>query len=231
MKLDCVLSASTYDKEYAPFIPYFIKFWKHLYPNIDVKVVFINDSIPQDYIEYSDHLILFDPQDDIPKPLVAQLIRLLYPALLNYKNAIIISDIDMLPLNNTYYTHSIKNIEDHMFVSYRKIDSLLNNNQISMCYNAAINKTWSNVFKINDINDIHLKLKNIWLSNPHYLKGGQGWGTDQNLLYTTVSKSNNFIHLDDDQTFFQRGKDDHHCIKPIDKSGLNQLFLKLLQKV
>jgi hypothetical protein len=114
-----------------------------------------------------------------------------------------------------------------MFVSYRKVDSLLKKNETYMCYNAALNNTWSNLFKINSINDIHLKLKNIWLSSPRYKKDGQGWGTDQNLLYTTASKSNDFIHLDDHNTSFKRGKDDHHCRKPINKNQINNIFLNL----
>ena len=46
MKLDCILTACNENPLYMEFIPYFIKVWKKLYPNVDVKIIFISNKIP-----------------------------------------------------------------------------------------------------------------------------------------------------------------------------------------
>lgn len=48
MKLDCVITAVNTKPLYYGFIPYFIKAWKKLYPTIDIKIILINDTIPDD---------------------------------------------------------------------------------------------------------------------------------------------------------------------------------------
>ncbi len=37
MLLDCVLTACNTNNLYLDFIHYFIKFWKYLYKNVDIK--------------------------------------------------------------------------------------------------------------------------------------------------------------------------------------------------
>ena len=61
MKLDCILTAVNENKLYIDFIPYFIKCWSKLYPNVDVKVVLIANTIPKDLLIFKDNIILFVP--------------------------------------------------------------------------------------------------------------------------------------------------------------------------
>ena len=88
MKLDCVITACNMNLIYYEFIPFFIKAWDKLYPNIDVKVILISDNIPEDLKPYLDNIILFEPVHGVSTSFTSQYIRILYPCILNYKNGI-----------------------------------------------------------------------------------------------------------------------------------------------
>ena len=85
MLLDCVITAVNDNPLYIEFIPIFIKTWKKLYPTVDVKIILIANEIPQKYIEYNDHIILFKPIENVLTSFTSQVIRLFYPCLLPYK--------------------------------------------------------------------------------------------------------------------------------------------------
>ena len=73
-------------------------------PTVHIKIILIADSIPDDLVEYQKYLVLFSPIKNISTSFTSQYIRLLYPALLTgYKDGIMITDIDMIPLNKKYY--------------------------------------------------------------------------------------------------------------------------------
>ena len=102
MKLDCVLTAVNENKLYIEFIEFFIKTWNKLYPNVDVKIVLVAKKIPDEFSEYKNNIILFEPIDNISTSSISQIIRLFYPAILNYKNGVLITDIDMKILGGPY---------------------------------------------------------------------------------------------------------------------------------
>jgi hypothetical protein len=199
MKIDCVLTATNLNETYCEFIPIFIKTWKKLIPTVDVKIVLIADDIPLEYKEYNDNIILFKPIDNISTAFISQYIRLLYPALLQYNNGVIISDMDMLPLNSKYYINNVNNIDNDKFIYYRNV--LLNDEEIAMCYNIATPKIWATIFNINNENDIINKLRMI---NSE----GINWSTDQKHLFKYVMEwnklTNNLVILKDQDTGFRR---------------------------
>ena len=106
MKLDCVITSVNLNHKYSQFIPLFIKSWSKLLPHIDIKIILINDCIPDKYKEFKENIILFKPIEKMHTAFIAQYIRILYPAILNYKNGILISDMDMIPMNDFYYTEN-----------------------------------------------------------------------------------------------------------------------------
>ena len=199
MILDCVVTACNNNELYMDFIPIFIKSWNKLYPNIDVKIILINDKIPIQFEEYKNNIILFEPIPNISTAFISQYIRLLYPCILNYKNGVLITDIDMIPMNNTYYTKNIENINNDKFIYYRNV--LFDEKQIAMCYNVALPKTWKDIFNIHSSDDIIKRLIDINNNNPN-------WATDQIDLYKYImkwkTKTNNFIYLHDNNTGFNR---------------------------
>ena len=107
MKLDCVLTAVNENLLYLDFIPIFIKTWNKLYPDVDVKIILIAKDIPDKFLSFKNNLILFEPIDNVITSFTSQFIRLLYPCILDYKNGVLITDIDILPMNKTYYTENI----------------------------------------------------------------------------------------------------------------------------
>lgn len=253
MKLDCVLTAVNENKLYLDFIPIFIKTWNKLYPNVDVKIVLIAKDIPEDLILYKNNIILFNPIENVLTSFTSQFIRLLYPCILDYKNGVLITDMDMLPMNSTYYTKNIVEFDNNKFIYYRD-NVCFEYKQIAMCYNVATPKIWKDIFKVNSINDIVNVIKETFIKNT--IKeghGNTGWCTDQLTLYNKImewnKKTNNFVRLKEKQTLFKRldrntfdisnvnirenitsGKyTDYHCYRPMSKySKINWEIFDLL---
>ena len=116
MKVDCVLTAVNTNPLYIEFVPYFIKVWRKIMPTANIKIILIADSIPDDLVEYQKYFILFSPIKNVSTSFTSQYIRLLYPALLTgYKDGIMITDIDMIPLNKKYYI----DITDEVDIIYK----------------------------------------------------------------------------------------------------------------
>jgi hypothetical protein len=209
MKLDCILTACNTNELYLDFIPIFIKSWTKLYPNIDIKIILINDIIPTKFKEYKDNIILFNTIPNISTAFISQYIRLLYPCILKqYENGIMITDMDIIPMNRTYYTKNIENIDNNKFIYLR--DVCLNDyKQIAMCYNVGLSNTWSSIFNIHNIEDIKQRLIDVY-KNINYVDGHgkSGWGTDQIDFYNYVmawnNTTNNFVTLNDGNTGYNR---------------------------
>lgn len=207
MKIDCVLTSCNLNKKYTDFIPLFIKSWEKTHPTIDIKIVLICDEIPTYLDNWKKYIIQFKEIKNIYSSFISQYIRILYPALLNYKNGIIISDIDMLPMNNKYYIDNIKKYDDNKFITYR--NRRLEHKNLVICYNCALSKTWATIFKIKSIDDIINHIKDIY-KDLNYEDGRlkKGWYTDQLQLYKFVmdwnKKSKNHIILEDKKTNFNR---------------------------
>ena len=254
MKLDCILTSCNENTLYSEFIPIFIKTWKKLYPDVDVKIIFISDSIPEHLNIYTNNLILYKPAADIPTAFISQYIRLLYPALLDYTNGIMITDMDILPMNSSYYTKNIEEYTNDKLVYLR--DVCLGEKQIAMCYNVAVNNTWAEIFDIHSIDDISSRLKDVYskLQNGYNI-WGNGWFTDQTDFYKYVMEwnktTNRFIILSDSttgisrldrcesfsQTISEELKDkiksgffsDYHCLRPYSKyANINDEIYNLL---
>ena len=213
MKLDCILTTVNENKLYLDFIPIFIQTWNKLYPHVDVKIILIANQIPENLIIYQNNIILFNPIDNVSTAFISQYIRLLYQAILNYENGTMISDIDILPMNGTYYIENIDKFPNDKFIYLR--DVLMNEyNQIAMCYNVATNKLWGDIFGIKSLDDIRRTLINKF-NSIHYVDGhgSFGWSIDQIDLYNNLMKwnadTNNLIVLNDNSTgFFRLDRDE-----------------------
>ena len=213
MKLDCCLTACDLNPLYIDFIPNVIKTWEKIV-GIDIKIILIADAIPEKYQNYHSHIILFPPLPDIPTAFQAQCIRLLYPSLLEYSNAVILSDMDLVPLNACYFHNNIKTIPNDYIINYRK--DVAGETQYPIGYIAGAPKIWKSLFDINTIEDISIKLKE-WYENvtdyqyptltSNKSPGSSiGWGTDQKKLYNAINtwKDKRFIELNDHDTQFYR---------------------------
>ena len=209
MILDCVLAAVNEVPLYRDFVPLFIKQWNKLYPETTVRIILIQEQLPEYLFEYKDNIILFPPVSGVPTKFTSQYIRLLYPALMNdIKGGIMITDMDNLPLNSTYFTDHIKDIRDDKWINYRQWTSN-KNDQICMMWQIATVATWKDVFGITTIDDVKMRLKIAYKSYQFDEKSSKyNWFADQLDLFKYVmdwkKKTNRYIKLHDKNTHFNR---------------------------
>jgi hypothetical protein len=206
MKIDLCLVASDLNTDYLDFFPLVLKKWNDIV-GIDVKLILISEHVPEYLNNYKDNIILFKPVVNIPSAFQAQCIRILYPCLFIDKN-IIISDMDLIPLNKTYYVDNITKYNNESFIIYRNV--LESINQYPICFCLANSQIWKEIFNINTQEDIINTLKQWYsqlpendykISNVYSL----GWSMDQLQLFYSVNKWNkNIIKLNDNDTGFKR---------------------------
>ncbi len=252
MKLDCIVTAVNENPLYLDFIPVFVKTWKKLYPDVDIKIILIAHAIPNEYQEYKDRIILFEPIEYVLTSFTSQIIRLFYPCLLPYENGVMITDMDILPMNRTYYTENIRPFDNDKFI-YLRDNICFEYKEIAMCYNVASPKTWQEIFNICSIDDIRNTIKDIALSRVIREGHGQeGWNTDQQILYKKVMEWNeatqNLVCLKEATTGFCRldretfvlndqiqhnisngTYSDYHCFRPMSEyRKINEEIYELL---
>jgi len=250
MRIGTVVTATDTNPLYIEFIPMFIKAWKKVLPEVDIHILLIAESIPEIYSSYKDNIILVKPIPGVHTAFHAQCIRLLYPRdVKRNTEAVIITDMDMIPLNNSYYTKPIEYIDNDVFVVYRDV---LLPTEIPMCYVAALPNIWSSVFGKDQTEDLIKQ----WYQHSQYsgIHGGSGWNTDQ-LILTRMFKlwNGKKLVLNDGITKFNRldrshidylsqnniellkekvkaGEySDYHCLRPYRKySELNNLIVNSL---
>lgn len=187
MKLTTVLASVNNNPNYYMFIPKQIIFWKHF--DIHFIAIFVGEKIPDELINYSDHIILWNKNLDLNTAYLGQMLRIYYPALLNLPEdeAVMITDMDMLPTNGSYYKDGLEQYTTSDFIYYRHIDG----NQIYMCYNAGHPSTWSSVFDIKTENDIEQKIIENYSTQYDGRPGLAGWYTDQCLMYSKLINYSN----------------------------------------
>ena len=238
MILNTVLTSTNLHENYIDFIPNFINHWKKLFPEINVVIVLISDHIPDKFLNYKDNIILYaNKLNKIPSAFQAMCIRNLYPCILENHGNILISDIDMMPMNRAYYENSIKTASDTKFITYR--DVLLPINEYPMCYNIANTNTWKEVFNIKSITDID-NLLNIWYENSNYridnpsLTGIHNF--DQKILFKSLQefnqKTSNLVVLNDIICKYRRldrlktGSADHVYVRDLFKNDEIRMDIK-----
>lgn len=188
MKLSTVISCVNNNSNYYLFIPKQIIFWKKF--GIKFLAVFVGQSVPQELKHYSDNIILWRKNANLNSAFVAQNLRIYYPALLDLpKNELVmITDMDMLPTNSTYYCYGLEHFTIDDFIYYRNIDG----NQIYMCYNAAHPSIWKKVFKVNNEFEIENIINNTYVNSYDGIPGSTGWFIDQEVMYKNLI---NYPHL------------------------------------
>jgi hypothetical protein len=238
MRLKIVLSSVNNNPNYYLFIPAQIKIWCMF--NIKFIAIFVGEKLPDELLDYTDNIILYNKNTNISSMLLGQLLRLYYPALLNLEDdeLVMITDMDMLPTNDKYYTKDLEDFDRNSFIYYRHIFG----DQLAMCYNSAHPSVWSKLFNIKSIDDIEQNI-NIY-SNIKYNNrpGKEGWFTDQILLYKTVINYPHlkilnrplsrleipeFINLEENISNY----DDFHCHRKYNKDLVDKLIIKLTENI
>tara|TARA_B110000008_G_C16773461_1_gene485572 strand:+ start:60 stop:824 length:765 start_codon:yes stop_codon:yes gene_type:complete len=209
MKLTDVLTATDNNPLYYKFVPIFIKTWKKLFPEIKIHIILISEQMIPELEPYSEYIKLFPPIQNVRTSFIAQNIRLFYPCLLETEGGVLITDMDIIPMNRRYYVEAIKDIEDDKFICYRQLECV-GKNEMVICYNIALPETWRQIFSIKTISDIKYILENILNDNMKYAGHNDMpfWITDQLYLYESTQNwnkiKNNLVILNDKLTGFKR---------------------------
>jgi len=184
MKLTTVLGSVNNNPAYYMFIPKQILFWAKF--NIRFIAVFVGESVPPELEAYKANILLWTRNKDMKSAFIGQNIRIYYPALLDLPDdeLVMITDMDMLPMNHTYYTAGLDSFTTSDFIYYREVDG----NQIYMCYNAAHPRTWANIFGIKSEDDIERALNSTYNKSYGGYAGCTGWYSDQLLMYERLIK-------------------------------------------
>jgi hypothetical protein len=183
MRLDCVLVACNDNPHYLSFWPLVKKAWWDI-AELPCVLVYVGETLPPELA--SDPAVKhFKPIPGWPTATQAQCIRLLYPALLKCEGAVMVSDMDMIPMQKDWFVDRFAMFQPTQFVSLRGIDE--GEKQIYMCYVGAIPTVWGDLFQIGSEADIRQQLADWsiqYTANGRH--GGTGWCTDQLELYRRV---------------------------------------------
>lgn len=249
MKIGTIVTATDLNPLYSEFIPNFIKAWGSVIPEADVRIVLIAEEIPESLLPWKSNLVLFKPIEGIHTAFQAQCIRLLYPREVTRDEGVLITDMDMLPGNRTYYVDSVSSLSSDAFIVYRDVCFP---GEIAMCYNVARPSIWSGVFG-SEPSDVVLRR---WYQGTGYdgNHGGVGWGTDQVIFKKLFDEwSGKKIVLNDTITSFTRLDRvhpwnftnrtqlrntilagyicDYHCLRPYSENkDINDFIVSCLQE-
>lgn len=200
----CIIS-SDMNKAYYDFYPVVKQAWEKL--GIETVFLLISNEIPVSLKRYCKDIVLFPPIDGVHTAFQAQCIRILYPCLIKTTNAVITSDIDLVPFQSRFFNKQVSNRD---FLVFR--DCISNFAQYPICYCAATPGAWKEVFQIETSKDIvdtiikwYSAISDYKVSSPSSL----GWACDQIMLFVKVnnaslSKKINLIKLVDENTEFKR---------------------------
>ena len=182
MKLDRVILSSNDDPKYLDFWPFVSKAWRELI-GIEPVLFFIGEHSKVAELSKWGQVIQFpvDPLWDIVNQ--SQSIRLYAGSKFPDEN-LIISDLDMLPINREYF-NSLSEYNDDSFISYTsdviQYGFYLRSPQFPMCYLAAKGSTFNEILGISTSTtweNFLLTLKN----------SSMGYGTDQKYFYSKFIK-------------------------------------------
>lgn len=222
MKIDFILTSGNLNDHYLQLFPLIHQVWKKRF-NLDCYLILISETIPDYLEELKDFIIIFKPLDNINTTYIAQVIRLLYPCLFPEKT-ILISDLDIIPVNKNYFIKPIEFLHNDTFVTYT--DRYKKQEMYAICYNVGKGKIFGDIFQIDidkrNVLGITNKLTEWYNVKYDGKKNCIGWYTDQKELFKHFEKYNGKkIVLKDKDIGYKRlnnrARDKEYIIKNFDK--------------
>lgn len=202
MKIKYSVVSSNNDKTYLDFWPYVSRAWKKM--GIKPILMFIDKDRPEGIEQYG-KVFYFDSMDDCSIVHQSQNIRFWAAKLLD--DNFIISDMDMIPISESYFKDNSKNINGGI-ISYSS--DIINyrwyrrNPQYPMCYLVGHPKNFVEILDMNENNHQEFLKK---MCNPNNVI------SDQKYFYNK-SEKNKHIKI----THLKRGwVEERYATKRIDK--------------
>jgi hypothetical protein len=186
MKLGFALVACNENTHYLDFWPSVKEAWERVV-GIPCLMIYVGETLPES-LQGENNVCHFKPIPGWPTATQAQVIRLLYPAVYKdiFHDAIILSDMDIIPLQKKWFVENLERFNTNQFVSLRGIAE--QEKQVYMCYVAATPATFSDLFDVSTLEDVREKMIEWSNESPADGRhGGQGWCTDQIKLYQHIT--------------------------------------------
>lgn len=157
LKIDRVILSSTVDERYIEFWPVVARAWHDLIgARATLALISERRDIPLD-TSIGD-ILYIDPIPGLAIGLHARMIRLLLPVYFE-NDVCLFSDIDMIPINRSFFLDNIKDISDDCVVvynnrAYNQKNSLDNFSRVPMSYVAARGAVFREIFKVATMCDV-----------------------------------------------------------------------------
>jgi hypothetical protein len=206
LELERVIIAADLNPRYMDCWPLAKRAWLEIAELEPILVLVSTPAAVPECMRDDTRVHVFEPVEGVHTTFQAQAIRLLFPALLD-GGGVVTADADMFPLNRRYLRRGASAASAAQFVAYRNV--LLAIGQIPICYNAARPETWAELFAVDDLDDVRLRLEE-WAAGHPYSgeRGGEGWSLDQTILFRSLvdwgRRTGRAWILDDDFTRFRR---------------------------
>jgi hypothetical protein len=187
MQLAACLVSSDLTPLYYEFFPLVHRAWREIV-GVRVVLALVADEIPAALAPYAEDIIRFPPVRGVDTAFHAQCVRLLAPQLLEVPSdqAVIISDVDMIPMSRDYYVVPLALAALEQFVVYRSNALPPESREFPICYNAATRGVWAEVFgKVAGIAEVN-RVVSDWSAAVTTSDGR--WSADQRLLYDRVAR-------------------------------------------
>jgi hypothetical protein len=178
--IDYIVISSNDDPLYKDFYPIISKRWKDL----GYKTLYINIT-DKDDIEETEYGIIYSIKslNFVPTGFQAQVARLFAPNLI--EGVLLMSDIDMLPINGNYYKQYIPELTESNIIIYSG-QPYGNVPYYPMCYVLAHSNTLKNCLDISNMSYSEFCKMLI-------IKYGEKWNVDENFLYDKIMNKDNVV--------------------------------------
>ena len=192
MKIDFVVIASDNNPLYYDFYPVVSRQWNCL----GYKVFFINISDEDSCIEETDYGLIKKVKSiaGIPTGFQAQVVRFYAPTLLK-ENNFLLSDIDMLPLNGTYYFNEAEKIPNDQILIYSG-QPYTTTPFYPVCYILGNGAILKNIMQIDGSYENFISKMAVY--------SNLDWNTDEKYFYNAICKNPDKATILKDRDFKRR---------------------------
>ena len=177
------ISATDNNPTYVGFIPSWIEHHKKLYEYSEIIVVLVSDFLPSNLEKYKNHIKLWKPIEHLPTAYQAQMIRMLYPILLDDKQNILCDmDLFLMTKDILIFFNRISNL-DKRFINFGCLTfkDCKREKQLPFAFSVYGKQTAIDVFEVETVEDIKKLLDKEFIKDNS--PRGYNWFTDQLYLY------------------------------------------------
>jgi len=178
MPLSSVLLACNDNTDFLDYWPLVKEAWLKI-ANLPCSMIYVGQTLPE-ALQSDPSVKFFKAIEGWSTATQAKCIRLLYPALLQDEDLVLISDMNIMPLQKEFYKEGFNKFNKNCFVIFKGLDE--QERTIPTCYYAATPSIWGTVFGVKKEEDIRTRLQEWRKKNK-----GKWLEQEQLDLFTIIS--------------------------------------------